>query len=251
MLHILLLVGFFALWYTAKAAIAWYRLREFPAPSWIANFSYLWLGKTTYSGKQYWVHRELHKKYGPLVRIGPNEIITDDPDIIRKMSIARTHYARGDWYMTGRFNPYHDNSFTSLDPVKHSKDKARVSGIYNGREIGAELEPAIDEQVQQLIDLLRRKYAVPGEKQLLLDLGKTSEFFTMDVITRLAFGQEFGYLKEEKDHYNFLEGVHDLWPQLSTMADVPWIRHILFSKTFLKLFGPKTTDKKGFGALMG
>lgn len=85
----------------------------------------------------------------------------------------------------------------------------------------------------------------------LLDLYKTSGYFTLDVITRLAFGKEFGYLSEEKDHYNFMGSLHDLWPQMSTCADVPLIRNVLFSPFFLKLMGPKPTDKGGFGALMG
>ena len=73
----------------------------------------------------------------------------------------------------------------------------------------------------------------------------------MDVITKLAFGQEFGFLQAEKDRYGFFKEVHSLWPQMSTVADVPWIRRIIFSKPFLKLLGPRPTDSHGFGALMG
>ncbi|KAL5314634.1 hypothetical protein ACEPPN_017277 [Leptodophora sp. 'Broadleaf-Isolate-01'] len=83
--------------YAGSAVAAWYRLRKFPAPSFSAHFSYLWLAKTTYSGKQYWVHRELNKNHGPLVRIGPNELMTDDPDILKKVSSTRSSYPRDKW----------------------------------------------------------------------------------------------------------------------------------------------------------
>lgn len=208
----------------------------------------------TYSGKQYWVHRDLHRKYGPLVRIGPNDLMTDDPEIIKKISSARSSYHRGGWYETGRFNPYHDNMFSLLEPTAHSKAKARTAATYGGRDIPA-IEVGVDDQVKTLVDLLREKYALSSSTakdtpQPLLDLGPLSCYFTMDVITRLAFGQEFGYLKNETDHYNFLGGVKELWPRLSICADIPWIRGVLFSSPFLKLMGPKSTDKKGFGALM-
>lgn len=243
-------IAAFVTWYVVSALFTWWRLRQIPGP-FVAKFSYLWLGRTTHSGKQYYVHRELHKKYGPLVRIGPNYIITDEPDIIKNISSARSAFHRDGWYLTGRFNPYRDNLFTKLEPSVHSKAKLRLSGSYNGRETN-NLEPNVDEQVQNLVGLLRRKYAVSPQSSSrpLLDLGPTSNYFTLDVITKVAFGHEFGYLREETDLYNFMQHVRDLWPRMSTSADVPWIRRILFSKPFLLIFGPKTTDKDGFGALM-
>lgn len=110
------LVGVAALvtWYIVSALLTWWRLRHIPGP-FLAKFSYLWLGRTTHSGKQYYVHRELPKKYGPLVRIGPKYIITDEPDIIKNISSARSAYHRDGWYTTGRFNPYRDNLFTKLE----------------------------------------------------------------------------------------------------------------------------------------
>ncbi|KAJ5179054.1 cytochrome P450 [Penicillium capsulatum] len=236
--------------YVVTSVLTWYRLRHFPVPHWLAHFSYLWVGRTTYGGKQYWTHRELHRKYGPLVRIGPNEIMTDDPDIIRGMSAVRSKFTRGEWYLTGRFNPYYDNLFTVCDNHGHKQARARVFAAYSGRETGAALEYGVDCQITRLTDLLHRKYAVPGENAPLLDIGRTTNFFTMDVITKLAFGHEFGYL-EEKDLHGFLQEVQDLWPHMSTVADLPYIRRIIFSKPFLKLFGPRHTDRHGFGALMG
>ncbi|KAI2832772.1 hypothetical protein CBS12448_6822 [Aspergillus niger] len=244
------IVCFFIGWYALTSVLAWYRLRKFPTPSWLAHFSYLWLGRLTYSGKQYWVHRELHRKYGPLVRIGPNEIMTDDPDIIRSMSSTRSTFTRGEWYIAGRFNPHYDILFTVLGNDAHKKARSRVFEGYSGRETGIAVEHGMDRQVTRLIDLIRQKYAVPGQDAPLLNIVDISSYFTMDVITELAFGQEFGYLQAEEDRYGFFHEVHSLWPQMSTVADVPWIRRIVFSKPFLKLLGPRTTDSHGFGALM-
>ena len=237
-------------WYILTSILTWLRLRKFPVPNKLAHFSYIWLGRTTYGGKQYWAHRELHRQYGPLVRIGPNEIMTDDPEIIRSMSAVRSTFTRGEWYLTGRFNPYYDNIFTILDNHAHKQARARVFAGYSGRETGAALEHGVDRQITRLTDLLHQKYALDGPNVPLLDIGRTTNFFTMDVITKLAFGKEFGYL-EEKDLHGFLQEVQDLWPQMSVVADVPYIRRFIFSKPFLKLFGPRPTDKNGFGALMG
>lgn len=237
--------------YLLNVARTWFRLRHIPSPSFWAGISYLWLARTTYSGKQYWIHRDLHKKYGSLIRIGPNEVVTDDPAIVKEMSSAHSTFKRGTWYLTGRFNPYHDNLFTILEPNPHKKAKARSLPAYLGTP---GLEKCIDEQVTTLLTVIRERYMVSpfdGQQKPLLNMGSISCYFTMDVITRLAFGAETGYMRDEKDHYEFLEFVRELWPRMSTSADVPWIREFLFSVPFLKLFGPKPTDKTGFGALMG
>lgn len=250
---LLLCAGLSALYYAGTAIYTWHRLRAFPTASLIANFSYMWLAKTTYSGKQYWVHRGLHKNRGPLVRVGPNELITDDPDVMRRINSTSSTWHRDAFYVTGKFNPYHDDLFSLLDPKDHKTAKSRTISAYSGRET-PDLEAGINSILNTLLEVIGTRYATPTADSPvtpLLDLYPTSNYFTLDVITRLAFGKEFGYLREEKDHHGFLHSLHKLWPQMSTCADIPWIRNTLFSPLFLKLLGPKPTDDTGFGALMG
>ncbi|KAI4621623.1 hypothetical protein J4E80_003993 [Alternaria sp. BMP 0032] len=245
-------LAFAVIWVVQSFIRAWWRLRHIPSAHFTAPFSYFWIGRTTYSGRQYWVLRDLHTKHGPLVRVGPNEVVTDDPNILRTISAARNHYPRSDWYEAGRFNPYHGNLFTTTDPAEHKKAKTRSMAAYNGRETQG-LEGLIDDQVKTLINVVRNRYVVssPGKGQPLLDLAAITKYFTMDVITRMGFGKAVGYLEDETDHYEFLGTVDELWPRMSTVADIRWIRKIAFSPFVLKLVGPKSSDKKGFGALMG
>ena len=216
----------------------------------LASYSYLWLGRITFSGKQYWVHRELNAEYGPFVRIGPNEIMTDNAGVIKQLCSTHSSYRRSSWYQTGRFNPYHDNLLSTLRTPAHKELKKRLLTAIGSRE-NPRLEHAIDGQIKTLLRVIRTRYvAFSSEKQPLLDLGPISLFLNMDVTTRLVFGQAIGDMKDEKDHSGFLQHVADLWPQMSTSADVPWIRKVIFSPLFLKLLGPKVSDKKGFGKLM-
>ncbi|EME40284.1 hypothetical protein DOTSEDRAFT_91489 [Dothistroma septosporum NZE10] len=247
-----LAAALFILYHTITAFYTWRRLASIPAPSWIAHISNLWVARVTYSGRQYWVHRDLHKKHGPLVRVGPNSIVTNDPNVIRKITGVNEGWHRDSYYKTGKFNPYHDNLFSRLSPKEHTWAKSRTIAAYSGRET-PDLEIGVNELVKTLLEKIENGYANHADALPtlpLMNLGKTSNYFTIDVITRLAFGEAFGYLSEEKDHFNFLASLHDLWPQMSTCADLPILRHILFSPTFLALLGPKLTDQAGFGALM-
>ncbi|KAI1497270.1 pisatin demethylase [Biscogniauxia marginata] len=248
-----LLLGLFAAvtYYVVSVVIAWYRLRKIPGP-FLASFSYIWLARVAMSGRQYYIYRDLCKKYGSLVRVGPNELTTDDPEVIRRMSAARSTYGKDSWYIGGRFNPYHDSMFTCLDVNEHDNIKAKTAAAYGGRET-PELELSVDNQINTLLHIIRTKYSwSPARKDApFLDMGKIMSFLTMDVISCAAFGKEIGYLREQSDLYNFLRGVRDNWPRLALVLDIPMVRDILFSPLYLKLFGPKPTDKEGLGALMG
>jgi hypothetical protein len=245
-----LLAGIGAITYFLTSSFySWYRLRQVPGP-FLASISYLWLARVAKSGKQFWVYRDMYNKYGPLIRVGPNELTTDDPEVLRRIAGVRSAYGRDPWYLAARFDPYHDNVFTMLNVEAHDKFKARIAGAYGGRETPA-LEPGIDDQINSLIGLLGRKYLSDEKSTRLVEFAELSSYFTMDVITRSAFGKEFGYLKTDSDVYGFLGGVRDSWPGIAVALDIPWIRNILFSSPWLKLFGPRPTDPTGLGKLMG
>lgn len=53
------------------------RLREVQGP-WLARFTRLWYAWSTYSRQSHKIHMDLHKKYGSIVRIAPNEYSIDD-----------------------------------------------------------------------------------------------------------------------------------------------------------------------------
>jgi hypothetical protein len=207
---------------------------------------------TTYSGKQYWILRDLNIKLGPLVRIGPNEIITDDLEILRKINSLRGGYGRDEAYLVARFIPDRDNTLTILDPATHASNKAKIAAAYSGRDISA-FESRIDIQVEILLRLLRRKYVDGSEKKEppLLNLELLSKYFTLDIITSLGFGKARGYLSEETDHSDYTQNVKDLWPLFATSAAVPVIRKIISAQIFLRLFGSKPTDRSGCGAMKG
>lgn len=61
----------------------WYRLRKVPGPR-LAGFSSLWLNWTLFKGKEA-PFCDLGDKYGHLVRVAPNVLLTDDPEQLRKM----------------------------------------------------------------------------------------------------------------------------------------------------------------------
>lgn len=57
-------------------------LKSFPGP-FCTNFTDLWRYVKTAGGSAHLVHAELHRKYGPAVRVGPNVLSLSDPALIK------------------------------------------------------------------------------------------------------------------------------------------------------------------------
>lgn len=104
---LLLAVVAIPLWYTISAFASWYRLRHIPGP-FLGSFSYAYLARMAISAREEEMYRDINNKYGPLVRVGPNELLTDDPEVLRRTGAVRGKYGKDSWYISSRFNPYQD-----------------------------------------------------------------------------------------------------------------------------------------------
>lgn len=228
---------------------AWYRLRHLNGP-WLGKFSYLFMFWAQSSGRSWGIYTKLNKKYGPLVRIGPNDLVTDDPDVIRRMSGVRSTYKRSNWYQAGRLNPHEVSLISTLDTDDHDKLKARAAFGYNGKE-NTTLEASIDSQIAEMASLLKRKYLSTSEELKPMDFGRVGQYFTLDTITKIAYGDAFGYLRTDSDVYGYVKAVEVALPVLQVCGDISPLQPVLLSPTLLRLLGPTSKDENGLGKLMG
>jgi hypothetical protein len=64
---------------------------------------------------------------GSLARIGPNDLVTDDPALMRRMNAVRSPYRRSDWYIGMRFDPSRDNVESQMDEEKHAELRSKMA----------------------------------------------------------------------------------------------------------------------------
>ncbi|KAH8887802.1 cytochrome P450 [Thozetella sp. PMI_491] len=226
---------------------SWYRLRHFKGPA-LAGFSYLYMLGVCLTGRKPFVYCDLNEKYGPLARIGPNDLITDDPDVIRRMNGARSSYERSSWYKHLRVDARCNTLMSLTDTAAHDRLKGKLSFGYTGKE-NPTLEKGIDEQLESLVGLIRRKYLSQGNVCKTMDFARVSHYFTLDCLTRIAYGYPFGYLETDSDVYEYLATSAATIPFLATCTDIPWLGAIFLSPLALQLIGPKPTDTKGPGRM--
>ncbi|KAF7503960.1 hypothetical protein GJ744_002985 [Endocarpon pusillum] len=250
--------------FSAYLFSSYWRLHHIPGP-FLASFSKLWLLK--------WVIRaELHiglleacEKYGHIARIGPNEVVTNDPEIIRRINAVRSPYKRSTWYNSTCFDHSRNHVFCERDEGRHVELRNQMIAGYSGKE-NPSLELSIDKRLTHFISFIRQKYlscsveASSLEKREFqsasycykpVDFARIAQYFALDVISDIAFGQPFGFLETDSDVHDYIKTQKALLPLFEWFAMFPSLWRLTRIGWVSRLLMPKTTDKSGLGCLMG
>lgn len=62
-----------------------------------------------------------------MARIGPNHILTDDPETVRRILAARSGYVRGPWFDSVRIDPHIPNIVSERDVRKHRDIRSKLA----------------------------------------------------------------------------------------------------------------------------
>jgi len=118
---------------------------------------------------------------------------------------------------------------------------------YSGKEV-EHLEESIDQNIASLIRLIEKYIPEKGEFSP-LDFGRKAQYFTLDVISNVSYGESFGYLEKDTDVNGYIQEVEKVLPAANMVTALPWINFVLQTR-LVKKFLPSDKDPIGFGKLM-
>lgn len=205
---------------------------------------------------------------GSLIRIGPNDVITDDFEIIRHINNPQSRYTRSDFYECARLEPPHDNIISERNEARHNEMRAKMApGVsepfdtlsnnrdsrrtqYTGKE-NPRLEASISNRVLDLIHLLEKDYLSTDLEYRPVDFSRLAQYFALDTIGDIAFGAPFGYLKHDEDLYEYLATTAKAIPFITLVGNLPFLSRILGSRILRNFLLPSAKDKLWLGKMMG
>jgi hypothetical protein len=112
--------------YGLRNYTSYQRLAHIRGPT-LAAWSNFWLVRAVYNLNTHQELYQVNKKYGSLARIGPNLLVTSDPNIIRRINGARSTYTKSKWYQGIRMQPGHDNVFSTVDEKAHAQRRSQMA----------------------------------------------------------------------------------------------------------------------------
>lgn len=202
---------------------------------------------------------------GPLVRVGPNEVLFGDADSYRAISAVRSDFTKGPWYELAKVVPDTHSLFSMRDDEARKELKAKLSpGVhpiptekqrtsanhwqYAGRDNGG-FEAGIDMIVNQFIHLVESKYISTADDFRPMEFAHKSQYFALDVVSELSFGQALGFVARDEDLWGYVKTNDETFPVFAVMLNMPYIGMLLQYWPLSKLL-PFSNEKYGFGKLM-
>ncbi|KAI0127485.1 averantin oxidoreductase [Xylariales sp. AK1849] len=171
-------------------------LASYPGPK-IAAASSLWYARSLTRGTLALEFVELHKKYGPVVRVAPDELSYVDPGVFKEIyghkRGGQPELEKDPKYHTGfRMEP----TILSAGRQHHSEIRKLMSHGFSDGALRAQ-EPIIQENIRLL---MRRLGENSQGGQAPLDMVNWYNFFTFDVIGYLTYGETFDCLNSSNLH---------------------------------------------------
>ncbi|KAF2844912.1 benzoate 4-monooxygenase cytochrome-like protein P450 [Plenodomus tracheiphilus IPT5] len=243
-----LLVSIVLVAYLAYKYRKYQRLQNFPGP-FSTGWSEAWHTRTILSHKCHLKYNEVSQKYGRLARIGPNELLTSSHELIAHMSAVRSPYMRSKWYnKAARMRPSRDHIFSQVDEEKHTKRRQQMAPGYSGKE-NLSLESDIDKRVLELLSLIRSKYTSSTAESRPVDIGRKIQYFTLDVISMVGFGQSFGDLEADADLHEIIKATKVGMTMITIFGAFGLVPYLQWP-VIARLLAPAETDKTGMGRML-
>ncbi|KAF2221996.1 benzoate 4-monooxygenase cytochrome-like protein P450 [Elsinoe ampelina] len=220
------------------------RLGHIPGPP-TTGWLEIWHSWVILRNQSHIKYAEACERYGHLARIGPNDLITDCPELLIHMNSPRSGYTKTEWfYKSTRLEPGKDTCFSQTDPVLHQKRRAQLAAGYSGKD-NPLLESKIDEHVTDLVALLRR-FAASGGK---VDMGRVCQYYSLDVITDIGFGASFDDLKDGTDNFGYLKTLEQTLAQVAS-SSATGLSRLLQYDWFASRVLPTGDESEGMGRIV-
>ncbi|POS81531.1 pisatin demethylase [Diaporthe helianthi] len=205
-------------------------LRKYPGP-WLASMTRLWKVISTASTHTHLEHIELHKKYGPIVRVAPNEVSVSSPEAARTLLSAGKRFYKTKFY--GVFPPPENpDIFTEYREDVHAQKK-KVANVPYSMAAMQQLSPFIDDTIEVLMQKLNSA-AGPANGQTkdsshrpVVDLGNWLHWFAFDVLGEVAFSRSFGFLEQGRDVDGAIRTIDDMQRYNGIVGQVPFMDLLL------------------------
>ncbi|KAL8766518.1 MAG: hypothetical protein Q9209_006734 [Squamulea sp. 1 TL-2023] len=216
------------------------RLSHVPGP-FLASLTNLVRLRWVLTRKAHHIHIDLHEKYGPLVRIGPNTVSVGDPREIRQIYGLTGEFVKSGFYpvlqpnakgaaMPGLFNTQDENLHRVL--------KKPIANIYSMSNL-VSFEPYVNSTMSVFFKELDERFAKPGR---VCDLGVWLQRFAFDVIGEITFSRRLGFLEGAQDVDGIMHSIWHHFEKAAPVGQIPWVDKLWKKNRLLAWFSPPPTS---------
>ncbi|XDG06323.1 hypothetical protein ABKA04_005938 [Annulohypoxylon sp. FPYF3050] len=229
-------------------------LAKIPGPR-LAAITSLWYVYQVRKGRMAVLNKDLHKKYGPVVRISPNDVSFDSKEAFQAIYTGSQYIEKGDFYWALSNNPgridwlfrrHQGDAFAfngELDMQRYKSHRKNIGTTYSTSSL-KKYSDRLDEVMDRFIAKLKTQ---EGE---VLDLADWVHFAVVECLGAVTLNWSPGFIKDKSDH-GFLAKSIKQWRQVTAFGSLqPWLivaqKWPALRNRIAKIFGVEITFPTGY-----
>lgn len=210
--------------------------RKYPGPL-LASGSRIYRLFCVASGNSHLRMIDLHRRYGPVVRIAPDELSFSSPEAARLLLSAGKGFHKTRFYDVFP-PPENPDIFTETREAVHAQKK-RVVGVPYSMANMQQLAPYIDKTIDLLLSKLNQCVDRSGQ----VNLGDWLHYFAFDVLGEVAFSRPFGFLQSGVDVEGAIHAIDQSQWYNGIVGQVPELDFLLRRNPLWKYVPALRTEK--------
>lgn len=229
-------------------------LAKIPGPR-LAAITSLWYVYQVRQGRMAVLNKDLHKKYGPVVRISPNDVSFDSKEAFQAIYTGSQYIEKGDFYWALSNNPgridwlfrrHQEDAFAfngELNMQRYKSHRKNIGMTYSASSL-KKYSDRLDEVMDRFIAKLKTQ---EGE---VLDLVDWVHFAVVECLGAITLNWSPGFIEDKSDH-GFLAKSIKQWRQVTAFGSLqPWLivaqKWPALRNRIAKIFGVEITFPTGY-----
>ncbi|KAF4979782.1 hypothetical protein FZEAL_4086 [Fusarium zealandicum] len=208
-------------------------LNNVPGP-WLASLTDLWRLYIVLGRRAQDVHIELHKKYGPVVRLGPRAVSIADPAAIKIIYSPSAGFPKSSFYPVQQAlarGKKLETMFNTANERYHAKLRRAVSNAYAMSTL-VTFEPFVDSTSTEFLKQLKSRFADRPGSEGICDFGAWLQYYAFDVIGELTFSKRLGFVERGCDIDNIIQDLEGFLNYVSWIGQIPFLDNLFIKNPF-------------------
>ena len=197
-------------------------VRSVPGP-WQARFTRLWFLLKVRSGSFHHDNIDLHRKYGPIVRVAPSYYSISTPD--KAVYGISSKFPKGEWY-EGWKHPDPDKwtLFVDRNIKRHSDERRKFQAMYSMSSL-----LSYEGYVDDCVEILKMRFSEIARSGQTINLAYWLQCYAFDVIGAITFSNRFGFLDAGEDMGGAIQALDNNMAYSTQVGIYPNLHPILYA----------------------
>ncbi|CAI4217434.1 unnamed protein product [Parascedosporium putredinis] len=180
-------------------------------------------------------HIDLHRKYGDVVRLGPNTLSFSNPKALKAIYGLNKGFIKSDFYIVQQSvvkGHRLASLFSTTDNTFHAQFRRCVNSAFAMSAL-VQYEPFVDNTTKLFLDRTEELFANNPEG---CDFTRWLQFYAFDVIGEITYSKRHGFIEKNEDIDGIVDYLGKLFLYVAPIGQIPFL-DLLFLKNpiYLKL----------------